>query len=258
VRRAVIVLLALAFSASAADAQSGSAPAAGVAFLPRFDFYVSMEHLSSEEARFVWDANWGGDIDLLDYGAGRVSFVANYETVLGSEFRAFDPNQGNYILEGSASVRGPIAEFAAVFHHVSRHLSDRPKRFAIDWNMIGGRVRAAATRGRSEIAGHVDLRGAVQKSYVDYRWEFEGGGRAQVGLRPRVALVAAGRVQILGVDGSRSRGAQHGLRGEGGVRIEGRGAALELFAAAERRVDPFQLEFSTATWLSLGFRLASR
>ena len=39
--------------------------------------------------------------------------------------------------------------------------------------------------------------------------------------------------------------------------MEGRGAALELFVAAERLIDPYQLEFSTATWLTAGFRLSS-
>jgi hypothetical protein len=41
------------------------------------------------------------------------------------------------------------------------------------------------------------------------------------------------------------------------MRIDGRGAALELFIAAERRIDPFQLEFSTVTWMTAGFRISS-
>jgi hypothetical protein len=62
----------------------------------------------------------------------------------------------------------------------------------------------------------------------------------------------------VGVDGSRDRGTQHGFRAEGGVRLKGRGALLELFVAAERRIDPYQLEFSTATWMTTGFRISSR
>jgi hypothetical protein len=71
-------------------------------------------------------------------------------------------------------------------------------------------------------------------------------------------MVALGQLRVLGVDGSRGRGTQYGARGEGGVRLDGSAAALELFVAAERRIDPYQLEFSTATWLSAGFRLTSR
>ena len=72
-----------------------------------------------------------------------------------------------------------------------------------------------------------------------------------------MALVSNGGFRVVGVDGSRDRGTQYGRRGEGGVRLDGRGAALELFVAAERRIDPYQLEFSTATWLTVGFRISS-
>ena len=257
--RALLVTLALAV-AGAVPARAQDAPPAapsGVEFLSRFDFHVSLEHLVSKERRYAWDANFGGELDMIDYGLGRATFVANYQTILGDEFREFDPNQGNYILEGSASARlGPF-EAAGVFHHVSRHLSDRPKRFPVDWNMIGGRVSGSMTRGRTALRGRVDLRGVVQNTYVDYRWEAESEVAARVTLRPRVALVSSGGIRVVGVDGSRERGTQYGYRGEGGVRLEGRGAALELFIAGERRIDPFQLEFSTVTWLTAGFRISS-
>jgi hypothetical protein len=238
-------------------AQSAQAPPSSVEFLSRFDFHVSMEHLVSDDPRYVWDANFGGEVDMIDYGRGRATFVANYETVLGSEFRAFDPNQGNYILEGSTSARLDPGEAAAVFHHVSRHLSDRPKRFPVDWNMIGGRIAGMTTRGQTALRGRVDVRGVIQKTYVDYRWEVESSGAIRAAIYPRVSLVSAGNFRVLGVDGSRDRGTQYGFRGEGGVRVAGRGAALELFAAVERRLDPYQLEFGSATWMTVGFRISS-
>jgi hypothetical protein len=227
-----------------------------VEFFSRFDFHVSMEHLFSEDPRFVWDANFGGALDMIEYGGARATFVANYQTILGSEFRAFDPNQGNYILEGSISRRAGALEAAAVFHHVSRHLSDRPKQFPVDWNLIGGRIAGSATRGRTTLRGRADVRGVIQSSYVDYRWELASEVAARVALRPRVAFVSSGGVRVVGVDGSRDRGTQYGYRGEGGVRLDGRGAAVELFIAAERRVDPYQLEFSTAAWMTVGFRIS--
>lgn len=259
-RHGVLVVLALAAAGVApAYAQNPvpSPPPAGVEFFSRFDFHVSMEHLFSDERRYVWDAQFGGELDMIDYGRGRATFVANYETILGSELRAFDPNQGNYTLEGSTSARIGAMEAAGVFHHVSRHLSDRPKRFPIDWNMIGGRVGGSTTNGRTAVRGRVDVRGVIQKTHVDYQWEVETAGAARIALRPRLALVSSGTLRLVGVDGSRDRGTQYGARGEGGVRFDGRGAALELFVAAERRLDPFQLEFSTATWLTMGFRISS-
>ena len=254
----VIALAVAAVSAAPAYGQTAQPPSppSDVEFFSRFDFHVSMEHLFSEEPRFVWDAHFGGELDMIDYGSGRATFLANYETVMGSEFRAFDPNQGNYILEGSISARTDGLEAAGVFHHVSRHLSDRPKRSPVDWNMIGGRIDGAATRGRTALRGRVDARGVIQKTYVDYRWELDSNVAARVALRPRVALVSSGGFRVLGVDGSLDRGTQYGYRGEGGVRLDGRGASLELFIAAERRIDPYQLEFSTATWMTMGFRIS--
>jgi hypothetical protein len=257
--RRLVATLALCACATPAAAQTAPPPpSSGVELLPRYGFYVSMEHLYSEQRRFVWDANWGGDLDLVDYGVGRATFVANYQTILGSEFRQFDPNQGNYVLEGSASARVGGVEAAGVFHHVSRHLSDRPKRGAVDWNMIGGRIAAAATHGRVELRGRTDLRGVIQKTFVDYEWELDGDLRALVTMSPRVAVMGTGGLRVLGVDGTRDRGTQFGFRTEGAVRLLGRGAALDLFIAGERRIDPYQLEFATATWMTTGFRLSSR
>jgi hypothetical protein len=259
IRGVLIALAAAAVSAAPAlgqTAQPSSQPA-DLEFFSRFDFQVSMEHLFSEDPRFVWDAHFGGELDIVDYGRGRATFVANYETVMGNEFRAFDPNQGNYILQGSISARTGGLEAAGVFHHVSRHLSDRPKRFPVDWNMIGGRIGGASRRGRTALRGRVDARGVIQKTYVDYRWELQSDAAARVALSPRVAVVSSGGFRVVGVDGSLDRGTQYGYRGEGGVRLEGRAAALELFIAAERRIDPYQLEFSTATWMTMGFRISS-
>ena len=256
-RRLLLALVCLASADPVLGQTLQASQPPAVEFFPRFDFYVSMEHLFSDDDRFVWDANWGGDLDIVDYGIGRFTFVANYQTILGNEFRAFDPNQGNYILEGSLSARAGAVELAGVFHHVSRHLSDRPKRHAVDWNMVGGRVRGTMTRERLHLQGRADLRGVVQRTYVDYRWELDAGADTRLDLRPRVALIAAGAARLVGVDGTRDRGSQHGFRAEGGVRINGRGAVLELFVAAERRIDPYQLEFSTATWMTTGFRISS-
>jgi len=257
---ALTLVLTTAASALAqtAPTQATGAGSSGPEFLSRFDFLVGLEYLVSDDPRFVWDAYWGGDLDVIDYGRGALTFAAIYETILGNEFREFDPNQGNYMLEGSASVRARAVEVAGVFHHVSRHLSDRPKRFPVDWNMIGGRVRGNLIRGRTEIRAQVDMRGVIEKSFVDYDWEMDAVSRVRMGLTPRTSVVGTGGFRVVGVDGSRDRGDQYGWRGEGGVHFDGGAAALELFVAGERRIDPYQLEFSTATWLTTGFRLLSR
>jgi hypothetical protein len=264
VRRAILVVLALAVSGVSAGAQTvqpahtaDSAGESGVQFLPRFDFQVSMEHLFSDETRYVWDANFGGDIDLVAIGRSRVTFVANYQTMLGSEFRAFDPNQGNYTLEGSVSTRTAGIEIGGVFHHVSRHLSDRPKRHPVDWNMVGGRIAGSGSHDRVEYQARTDVRGVIQHTFVDYRWELDTEATARVKVLPRVSLTATGAWRVLGVDDSRGRDTQQGYRGEGGVRLAGRDATLDLFVAFEQRIDAYQLEFSTVRWMTAGFRISS-
>jgi hypothetical protein len=76
-------------------------------------------------------------------------------------------------------------------------------------------------------------------------------------MTTRYALVGAGGVRVLGVDGTRDRGTQAGGRAEAGLRLSGRAASAELFAGIERRIDPYALEFSTATWFLAGLRLTS-
>jgi hypothetical protein len=256
------ILLALALTAGAVPVLAQSPAAAPddpgkIELLPRSAFHMSAEHISSDDPRFIWDVNFGGDLDFVDYGRGRTSFYANYQAILGNEFHAFDPNQGNYIFGGSTSARVAGIEFAAVFHHESRHLSDRPKRQPVDWNMLGGRAQALVTRGAVQTAVRVDLRRTIKTSYVDYRWELDADVRNRYGLHPGLALFSDLDLRLLGVDGSQARKRQTGYRAEGGTRIEGRGAAVELFAAVERRIDPYPLEFGTATWVSIGFRLLS-
>jgi hypothetical protein len=257
------VTLALLAGALPVCAQTTTSPAdppqaAGVQFLTHSAFHLAAEHLSDDDIRFKWDTNFGGDVDLVDYGRGRLNFLANYQAILGHEFRAFDPEQGNYILEGSTSLRTSGVEVSAVFYHQSRHLSDRPKRFAVDWNMFGGRVEKRLSRGAYSMDARADLRGVVERSYVDYTWEIDSNVRNAYRIRPAVSIIADGGVRVLGVNGSQNRGTQTGAHGEGGIRIDGRGAAVELYVAVERRIDPYPTEFTTASWVGAGFRLVSR
>ena len=68
--------------------------------------------------------------------------------------------------------------------------------------------------------------------------------RSDVQVRPRHRRCSRRRTfGYLGVDGSQNRGNQTGYEVEGGVRFEGARAAIELFVAGERRIDPYPLEF---------------
>lgn len=256
------MVLAVIAGAVPAAAQTAAAPAGGdsrsVSFLANAQFYLGAEHLFTDSEQFRWEANYGGSVDFLDWVSGRATFYANYQVMMGEEFKAFDPNQGNYILGLAGSTRVGSAEFGGIFEHESRHLGDRPKTTPVDWNMIGMRVQRRQMAGRMLLDAEGQFFGVVQKSYVDYSWRLDGRVRGDVTLRPAVGVFLIGAVRALGVDGSRDRGTQTGGRAEGGVRIDGVAGAAELFVAFERRIDPAVLEFGTMNWTTVGFRLVSR
>ncbi len=254
----VVAILLWAVAAPVRAEDDGQPAPLRIRFIPRYDFHLSADHLSTNDARFVWDTNFGGEVDLVDYGVGRATFTGNFESVLGNQFRHFDPNQGNYLLDGSFSWRERGTEVAALFHHTSRHLSDRSQRSPDAWNMLGARVRRDIEARKATIQLKGDLLGALVKNNVDYNWEAVGDVHVAAPLRPAMSFITSGRLQLLGVDGTQQRGMQTGGRAEAGVRFAGEKGAIELIVAAERRVDPYPLEFSTLSWVSAGFRFVSR
>jgi hypothetical protein len=70
--------------------------------------------------------------------------TVDVETILGRERRPFDANQANYHLEGGLRSRAERHLLIPFFHHISRHLVDRPKTQLVDWNLLG--LRAAGSR----------------------------------------------------------------------------------------------------------------
>ncbi len=255
--------------AAAQQPQPIVAPApAAPEFLPRYDFHMSIERLMRSQTpqeklvdqRFSWDSHFGGSFDLVDYVAGRASVLIDYEAVMGSELRPFDPNQGNYTLEASLSGRvNDATEIVAIFHHVSRHISDRPKLFAVAWNELGARLLHRRTIGATTI--DVDLEGGrvTQHSYVDYTWLGEGQLQIRHPVNDRVAVFGQGTGRLMAVNGVLvQRGTQRGARIEGGVRLTGKGGALEIFAAYEKRPDADPLDRQSQRWAIAGFRVLNR
>jgi hypothetical protein len=237
-------------------------------FLSRYDFHLTATSLITsqsstqpvEDQRFAWDMRFGGSLDAVDYVAGRAGIVIDYQAILGSEYRAFDPNQGNYTLEGFATARvNDATEVVGVFHHVSRHLSDRPKRFAVAWNELGARVLHRVTLGTMTLDADLEGGRTIQHSYVDYAWLGELNVLVRRPLGARVGLFAHGSGQMFAVDGSvPGRGTQTGGLVEAGVRVNGRAGALELFAGVEKRVDADPIDRQPQHWVLAGFRLLSR
>ena len=227
--------------------------------MTRYDFHLTGTALAIDDARFSWVARFGGDLDLIDYVRGRTTVTVDYEAVLGDEFRAFDPNQGNYTLEAASSFRLHGTEIVGNFHHVSRHLGDRPKQFAIAWNTLGARVLRRWARNGTTVDLNVEGALVTQKSYVDYTWIGQGGVTVRRMLTPKAGVFVRGNGQLFGVDPVLvRRDRQAGGFVEGGVRLQGSAGAIELFAGYEHRVDAAPLDRTPQQWGMAGFRLVSR
>src|SRR5215208_1084333 len=217
--RIFCVALVTSAMAVSANAQDDVAPPSGplqFRFIPRYDFHISADRLSTQDPRFVWDTNFGGDVDVVDYGVGRATFTANFESILGNQFRNFDPNQGNYLLDGSLSWRTRGTEVAALFHHTSPHLTDRFKRSAVAWNMLGARVQRDVPARKADIDIEGDLLGSLVKNNVDYKWQATGAVHVAVPLRASMSMITSARLQFLGVDATEARPTQTGSRAEAG------------------------------------------
>lgn len=227
-------------------------------FMSRADYHLAAAAISKDDPRFKWDTHFGGDLDVVDYVSGRVRVVADYQALLGNEFRPFDPNQGNYVLEASGSKRIAGLELAFVFHHESRHLSDRPKRFSIDWNVLGGRVLKRIDAGATTVEVEAGLGTVVKHSYTDYKWVGDADLLLRRTVGPHATVFARGTGVLYGVDGTVPRDNQRGGRAEFGVRLAGRAAAVELFAGVEQMVDAYPLDRVPQHWPFAGFRLVSR
>ena len=255
----VLGALILSFASQAAAQQPLATPPTSPLFLPRFDFHLSAAALANDDPRFSWDTHFGGDVDVVDYVFGRTAAIMDYEAVLGNELRAFDPNQGNYILELSTSLRVQRTEVAAIFHHVSRHLSDRPKVIPVAWNILGVRALRQVVFNKTTIDLVGDFGGTTQKVNVDYRWS----GNADVVLRRELhrhaAVYGRGFGHLMAVEERvRHRHTQTGGGIEVGLRLIGEAAAGELFAGFERRFDAHVLDFKAQRWFMVGFRVVRR
>src|SRR3954469_5089098 len=99
---AVSFVFAFVVSAAAQEIQPTVAPAPPAPdFLTRYDFHLSIARLITStptpapvppDERFSWDARYGGSFDIADFVVARLGVVIDYQAVMGSELRPFDPN----------------------------------------------------------------------------------------------------------------------------------------------------------------------
>jgi hypothetical protein len=261
--RAFIVAagLVLFLNSPAAAQRPLASPPATPQFLSHYDFHLSAAALANDNPRYSWDTHFGGAIDIVDYVYGRAATVLDYEAVLGNELRPFDPNQGNYILELSSSYRIKRTEVAAIFHHVSRHLSDRPKVIPVAWNILGVRMLREATLGKTTIDMVADFGRTTEKVNVDYRWSTNADVVVRRQFHPHGAVFASATGHTMSVVPSPGIAPRHSQTGgvvEGGLQFIGEAGVGELFVGYERRFDAYPLGFMPERWFMVGFRVVRR
>lgn len=253
---AAAIVLAVA-SPVAARAQTPPPPSrSSPVYLSRADFAFGWQKLGTSDRRFDWLAQVGFELDVVDAGDVRLTLEGDYEAVIGRERRRYDVNSGNYYFELAAVRRMGVVEVMAVAEHVSRHLVDRENAPAISWNEVAGRIRYAPTPGFS---AEMEVGLPWDQAYVDYTWTSRLRMAYERPLDGRATVFASAAGSVIGTDDpSRPKGSICGARIEGGIRLAGHAAAIDLFASYERRIDAFPTERSRGRWFSVGFRIASR
>ena len=236
----------------------GTLGAGDAQVLPEVTVQLEGAYSMPPEDAFVWDTWIGAGAGLLRVKAATAYVTADVETVLGRERRVFDANQANYHLEGGVRIQAGRHLVIPFFHHVSRHVVDRPKTQLVDWNLLGARVtgplpRAFPLPGRyaASVAHTVEWR------TVGYEWELTGAVDVALCRRPWGALYlrAGTRFVTVATQAGLPRGNFADFRAEAGARLGKDARELDLFAAYEHRNDVFLFEPGARDRALLGLRI---
>ena len=215
--------------------------------------------LVTADPRFTWDSRVRVDVDVLDTRRWRLAFAVDYEAIIGGERRMFDLNQGNYEFDGTASRRFGEVEIGVLTRHVSRHLVDRENPGTISWNLAGAKAWHTRRIGQSLVSGEIEFGWAMQQGFVDYQWTSELDLLWRYPFSDRLEWVGRGEGGVIGtMDEPGGRPRICGGRLEGALRINGHAAAIEVFAAYERRMDAFPTDRFRVRFTAIGFRLVSK
>ena len=209
-------------------------------FLPFMGPQLEAARYSSANEDFAWVGWIGGSVDLVEKGRGSLYFAPNVETILGHRVRSFEAVQANYSLEVGLRFdigRGRISPF---FHHVSRHVQDREKFQAVDWNFLGLRYDSPwPERWGRKGAFAASLGAATLSSGVSYKWEARASADIDLVRNGNRAWFVLGDVRLVGAEASPAfpRDRLTDLRAEVGFRRWAETSQFALFAAYERRSD---------------------
>ncbi len=188
-----------------------------------------------------------------------MTLIGEYEAVFGSERREFDLNHENYTVDISTSARAKGAEFFAVIHHVSRHLTDRQNDRAVAWNSVGVAASRAFVTGANRFQVRFDAAHVFQHTFNDYTWTTWLTVAGERPVTKRAELFARANGGFQGVDRAiANRDRLCGARMESGVHLNGVRGGVDFFVGYERRLDAYPLSYQRARWIEWGVRIGSR
>jgi hypothetical protein len=218
--------------------------------------HLEAARYAPSEQALRWTTWIGGGASLVRVRGISAYGSAEVETIVGDERRAFDATQANYHLEIGLAARRAGLDLNPFFHHVSRHLVDRPKPEAVDWNVLGLRLsrrleRAVPARLTVGI-GHTTL-----ASLVGYGWELTARAEAEWPRERPAAGYAIASARALTAQPSAQfpRDGFVDLAIEAGARVHREARVLSLFAAFERRHDVFVDRPGERDRALIGFRV---
>ena len=227
-------------------------------FLPFMAPQLEAARYSNANEEFAWVGWIGANVDLVEKGKWSLYLNANLETILGHRIRSFEAVQANYSLEVGAHRdlgRGRLSPF---FHHVSRHVQDREKIQAVDWNLLGLRYDSPwpATWGRrGAFAASFGL--ATLTSGVHYDFEARLAGDIDVVRKDNRALFLLAALRHVGGESTANfpRESVTDVRIEAGVRRWTETSQFALFVAYQRRADALIPQALVTNRALFGFRI---
>ncbi len=250
-----IVLASLFLLAATGTAGAQQQPVAAPApdqpeFLPRFDFHLTIDRLLRSQTpqeelvdeRFSWDTHYGGSFDLVDYVGGRATVT------VGLSGGARPASSARSIrTRGTTSWKRRCPDARAIGPRsppsfITSRGTSATGRNPSPWPGTCSAPASCTTPTSGTTTFDVAIEGGrvVQRSFVDYSWHRRGEFQVRHPLqRPRwhVRCTARGSCS-LSTRTVIGRSGQAGGRIEAGIRLNGRGGAMEMFAGYERRSTP--------------------
>jgi hypothetical protein len=239
-RSSIIAVLASVLALAGVASPAGAADR--FELLPALSLQLEAARYAPVETDLYWTGTMGGGADVFAVSGVRAYIAGSVETIIGNTRRGFDATQANYDLETGAWWRIRGLTVNPFFHHVSRHLVDREKAPAVDWNILGLGVEGAlGQRDRAHVGGRVGH--TTLDSIVGYRWEVIGYGDVELYRRGRMAVYGAAGARLVTIDPEPELPRRDFLdfAAEGGLRFLRETRVFEVFASYEHRNDVFLL-----------------